>query len=355
MVTLQQLLKTVVQQEASDLHLVAGSPPILRVKGKIVRVKADVLTAEQCQKLCYSILTDFQKSQFEESHELDFSFGVKKMARFRANLFFQRGNVSGVFRRIPLDIPNFDDLGLPKSVAQFTEFPNGLVLITGPTGSGKTTTIAALVDKINKERSGHIITLEDPIEYLFEHKKCIINQREVGSDTDSFARALKSILRQDPNYVMMGELRDLETIEAALKVAETGHLVFATLHTNSAIQSLNRIVSVFPAQQQDRIRVLLSFVLKGIISQRLVPTVTGELMPVAEVMFINTGIAALIRDNKIHQIYSMMQMGQDKSGMTTLNQNLVKHVLRRKIDFRMAFSVSPDPEELDGLLKKAGI
>ena len=355
MVTLQQLLKTVVQQDASDLHIVAGSPPILRVRGKIIRIKSDVLDFEATKRLCYSILTDFQKGQFEEQHELDFSFGVKKMARFRANLFFQKGNVSGVFRRIPLEIPNFDDLGLPKSLAQLIEYPNGLVLITGPTGSGKTTTIVSLIDKINAEKSGHIVTLEDPIEYLIDHKKCIVNQREIGSDTESFERALKSILRQDPNYVMMGELRDLETIEAAIKVAETGHLVFATLHTNSSVQSLNRIISVFPSDQQERVRVLLSFVLRGIVSQRLVPTVTEEVIPVAEVLFVNSGIANLIRDNKLHQIYGMMQMGQDKTGMTTLNQNLIKHVLRRKIDFRVAFAISPDPEELDGMMKKAGI
>lgn len=355
MISLQQLLKTVIEQSASDLHLVVGTPPSLRVRGQVVRVKSDPLSEEDCQELCYSILTDYQKAELEERRELDFSFGIKDMARFRANFFFQKGHVSGVFRRIPFSIPRFEDLGLPKSISRMAEFPNGLVLVTGPTGSGKTTTIASLMDRINEERSGHIITLEDPIEYLFEHKKCIVNQREVGSDTDSFSTALRSALRQDPDYVLMGELRDLETIEAAIQVAETGHLVFATLHTNSAIQSINRIVNVFPSDQQDRIRLVLSFVLRGIISQRLMPTLDDGMSAVAEVLFVNSGIANLMRENKVHQIYSHMQAGQDKSGMNTFNQSLVKLILRRKIDFRAAFAISPDPDELDGLMKKAGI
>lgn len=355
MITLQQLLKTAVKQGASDLHLVAGSPPVLRVKGEMVRVKSDRLSDQECQNLCYSILTDFQKSQFEEKKELDFSFGIKDMARFRANFFFQRGSVSGVFRHIPFEIPEFEDLGLPKSITQLLDAQNGLVLVTGPTGSGKTTTIASLINRLNQEKTSHIVTLEDPIEYLFQHKKCIVNQREVGADTDSFSNALKYVLRQDPDYVMMGELRDLETVDSAINVAETGHLVFATLHTNSAIQSLNRLINIFPTDQQERVRMLLSFTLKGIVSQRLVPTLTGEVSAVAEVLFVNTSVANLIRENKLHQIYSMMQMGQDKTGMVTFNQSLIKLVLRRKIDFRLAFSMSPDPEELDALMKKAGI
>lgn len=355
MVRLQQLLKTVVQQEASDLHLVVGAPPTLRVRGSVVRIKAEPLNEEVCQEICYSVLTDYQKNQLEEDKELDFSFGIKGMARFRANFFYQKGYISGVFRRIPFEIPQFEDLGLPKSILQLAEAQNGLILVTGPTGSGKTTTIASLIDRINAERAGHIVTLEDPIEYLFDHKKCIVNQREIGSDSHGFSKALRSVLRQDPDYVLLGELRDLETIEAAMNVAETGHLVFATLHTNSAVQSLNRIISVFPSEHQERIRLLLSFVLRGIVSQRLIPTKDDGIAVASEVLAVNTGIANLIRENKIHQIYGVMQMGQDKTGMNTFNQSLVKLVLRRKIDFRVAFSISPDPEELDSLMKKAGI
>lgn len=355
MVSLHQLLKTAVQQGASDLHLVAGSPPVLRVQGRMVRVKSPELTPETCQKLCYSILTDYQKGLFEENRELDFSFGVKKMARFRANIFFQKGNVSGVFRQVPLVIPAFQDLGLPRTVGSLIDYSNGLVLITGPTGSGKTTTIASLMDKINEEKSGHIMTLEDPIEYLYKHKKCIVNQREIGSDSLGFHEALRVLLRQDPDYVMIGEMRDLETIEAALRISETGHLVFGTLHTNSAVQTINRLVNVFPGEQQDRIRTLLSFVLKGVVTQKLIPTASGQLTAVSEVLVVNSSIANLIRENKLHQIYGMMQVGQEKSGMMTMNQSIMKKVLRRQIDLKTAFAFSSDPEELDGILKKAGL
>lgn len=355
MITLQQLLKACVKQNASDLHIVAGSPPVLRVEGKIVRVKSEELTPDEARKLCYSILTDAQKSRFEATKELDFSFGVKNMARFRANLFFQRGTVSGVFRRVPLDIPDFDGLGLPPVIADVTRFPNGLVLVTGPTGSGKTTTIAGLIDKINREMRGHIITLEDPIEFVHSHKNSIVNQREVGADTVNFKVALKHVLRQDPDVCFLGELRDLETIETALIIAETGHLVFATLHTNSAIQTINRMVSVFPVDQQDRIRVQLSFVLNAVVSQRLVESVDGGQIAVAEVMLLNTNIRNLIRENKLHQVYGMMQVGQDRTGMITMNQSLLKLIMKRKVDLRAAFEISPDPEELDKLLKQAGI
>lgn len=355
MITLQQLLKACVKQNASDLHIVAGSPPVLRVEGKIVRVKTDELSADDARKLCYSILTDSQKSRFEATKELDFSFGIKNMARFRANLFFQRGTVSGVFRRVPLEIPEFESLGLPSIVQETTRFPNGLVLVTGPTGSGKTTTIAGLIDKINREMRGHIITLEDPIEFIHSHKNSIINQREIGGDTVNFKVALKHILRQDPDVCFLGELRDHETIETALIVAETGHLVFGTLHTNSAIQTINRIVSVFPTDQQDRIRVQLSFVLNAVISQRLIEGLDGGRIPVTEVMLLNTNIRNLIRENKLHQVYGMMQVGQDRSGMITMNQSLLKLIMKRKVDLRAAFEVSPDPEELDKLLKQAGI
>ena len=352
---LHQLLKTVVQQGASDLHLVAGSPPVLRINGAMARIKSDTLTPELCRQLCYSILTDFQKSQLEERKEIDFSFGIKKMARFRVNLFFQRGEVSGVFRRVPLEIPEFDSLGLPSSLLDLINHSNGLVLVTGPTGSGKSTTVASMINKINQEKAGHIITLEDPIEYLFQHKQCIVNQREIGADTEGFANALKSVLRQDPDYVLLGEMRDLETIEAALLTAETGHLVFATVHTNSAVQTINRVVNVFPSEQQDRIRIMLSFVLKGVVSQKLVQGVDGKLFPVTEVLLLNPSIANLIRENKLHQMYGMMQVGQEKSGMMTMNQSIMKALLRRKIEMKEAFAASPDPEELDSLLRKAGI
>lgn len=355
MITLHQLLKAAVKQGASDLHIVAGSPPVLRIDGRIVRVKTKDLSGEDTRKLCYSILTDSQKSLFEENKELDFSFGIKSMARFRGNLFFQRGAVSGVFRRIPLEIPDFRVLGLPPSVERVTSFPSGLVLVTGPTGSGKSTTIAALIDKINRERRGHIITIEDPIEYVHVHKNCIVNQREVGSDTHGYRVALKAMLRQDPDICLMGEMRDLETIEAALVIAETGHLVFATLHTNSAVQTINRIVSVFPAEQQARIRVQLSFTLNAIISQRLLPAAKGGVVAAMEFLLMNTTIRNLIRENKLHQVYGMMQVGQEKTGMMTLNQSLLNLVLKRKVDIRNAFAVTSDPEELDKLLKQAGI
>lgn len=355
MISLNQLLKAAVKQGASDLHIVSGSPPVLRIDGRIVRVKADPMTPDECRRLCYSILTDAQKSRFEEERELDFSFGIKSMARFRANLFYQRGAVSAVFRRIPLTIPELQELGVPRAVHELTRLPQGLILVTGPTGSGKSTTIAAILDRINQERRGHIITLEDPIEYIHSHKSSIVNQREVGSDTANYKKALKYVLRQDPDVCLLGELRDLESIEAALTIAETGHLVLATLHTNSAIQTISRIVSVFPSEQQDRVRAQLSFVLEAVISQRLIPSLRGGRVSAMEVLLLNPSIRNLIRENKLHQVYGMMQIGQDKTGMTTMNQSLMNLVLKRRIDVRAAFEVSSDPEELDGLMKKAGV
>ncbi|MGZ3722930.1 MAG: type IV pilus twitching motility protein PilT [Bdellovibrionales bacterium] len=355
MITLHQLLKAAVKQGASDLHIVAGSPPVLRVEGRIVRVKAGDMTSDQTRQVCYSILTDSQKSRFEATKELDFSFGIKSMARFRANLFFQRGAVSGVFRRIPIEVPDIELLGLPQVVTDVVNYPTGLVLVTGPTGSGKSTTIAAIVDKINRERRSHIITLEDPIEYVHPHKSCIVNQREVGIDTVSYRSALKHVLRQDPDVCVMGELRDLETIEAALNICETGHLVFATLHTNSAISTITRIVNVFPSDQQDRVRTQLSLTLNQVVSQRLVPGAKGGMVAALEVLVLNPSVRNLIREDKLHQVYGMMQIGQDKTGMVTLNQSLLKLVLNRKIDVRQAFYNSADPEELDKMLKAAGV
>lgn len=355
MITLLQLLKFATDQGASDLHLVAGSQPALRVNGRILRVKSELLNKESTRKLCYSVLSDSQKSKFEESRELDFSFDVKNMARFRANYFFQKGAVSGVYRRVPVTIPKFQDLGLPAAIGELTNLPYGMVLVTGPTGSGKSTTIATLVDKINTERYGHILTLEDPIEFVHTHKNCIINQREVGADTASYKAALKFLLRQDPDYALLGELRDLDTIETGLMVAETGHLVFATLHTNSAIQTINRIVSVFPGEQQERIRTLLSFTLQGIISQRLLPSIQGGRVAAIEFLLLTPSIRHLIRENKLHQVAAMMQVGQERTGMVTMNQSLVNLLVKRKIDLKTAFAATPEPEQLDQLLKKAGI
>lgn len=355
MVSLQHLLKAVLDKNATDLHLAAGSPPCLRVNGQMLKVKSDPLAPDDVKQLCYSILTEAQKAQFEETKELDFSFGVKGMARFRGNLYFQKGHVSAAFRRIPFYIPKLSDLGLPNVVNTLLEVTNGLILVTGPTGSGKSTTIAAMLDNINENKNGHIITIEDPVEYIHDHKRCMVNQREVGPDTWSFRAAVKHVLRQDPDYVMFGELRDLDTIEESLRVSETGHLSFATLHTNSAPQTISRMISVFPGDQQERIRILLSFVIQGIVSQQLLPGVDGGLVCAAEVLIPTPGIRNLIRENKMHQIYGQMQVGQNKTGMVTMNQSLMQLLMRRKVDMKVAFEASPDPEELDSMLKKAGI
>lgn len=355
MVTLLQLLKFATDQGASDLHIVAGSQPALRVNGRIVRVKSETLTKEITRKLCYSVLNDAQKSRFEEQKELDFSFDIKNMARFRANYFFQKNAVSGVFRKVPVAIPKYAELGLPPAVAELTNLPFGLVLVTGPTGSGKSTTIASLIDKINEERWGHIITLEDPIEFVHTHKNCLVNQREIGTDTEAYRTAMRYMLRQDPDYCMVGELRDLDTIESALTIAETGHLVFATLHTNSAIQTINRLVSVFPPEQQERVRIMLSFSLQGVISQRLLPSLQGGRVAAIEFLLLTPSIRNLIRENKLHQVASMMQVGQENTGMVTMNQSLMNLLMRRKIDARTAFSASPEPENLDAMLKKASV
>jgi twitching motility protein PilT len=311
------------------------------------------LSPPDTKQLCYSVLTDSQKHHFEEDNELDLSFSVQKLSRFRANIFIQRGNVAGAFRAIPYKIPTFEELGLPKIVRELSDKPRGLVLVTGPTGSGKSTTLATIIDRINQERNEHIVTIEDPIEYLHQHKGCVVNQREVGADTDSFTGALRYILRQDPDVVLIGEMRDLETIEAALTVAETGHLAFATLHTNSAIQTINRIVDVFPPFQQSQIRQQLSFVLEAVMCQTLLPRANGPGRGLAlEVMIPNSAIRALIRDDKIHQLYSAMQVGQSKSGMQTMNQSLAALVMKRIVDLETAKGRSPDPEELQQLINR---
>ncbi|MDF3068283.1 MAG: twitching motility protein [Polyangiaceae bacterium] len=346
-VNLHQLLRAMIEKGASDMHITTGSPPLLRIDGAIVPLKLSPLSPIETKQLCYSVLTEEQKIQFEKNKELDLSFGVKSLSRFRANIFMQRGAVSGAFRSIPFKILSFDELGLPPIVAELASKPRGLILVTGPTGSGKSTTLASIIDKINSETRQHIMTVEDPIEYLHPHKRSIVNQREVGSDTGTFKQALKYVLRQDPDVVLVGEMRDLETIEAALTIAETGHLVFATLHTNSAIQSINRIIDVFPPHQQSQVRAQLSFVLEGVISQLLLPRAGAPGRVLAqEVMVPNAAIRNLIREDKVHQIYTQMQVGQQKHGMQTLNQSLYSLYARRLITLEEAMGRSNDTEEL---------
>lgn len=351
MPNMHQLLKAMIEKGGSDLHITTGTPPQLRVDGKLFPLKMPPLAPQETKQLCYSVLTDAQKHKFEETNELDLSFSVQKLSRFRGNVFIQRGNVAGVFRAIPFKIMEFEQLGLPPVVADLARKPRGLVLVTGPTGSGKSTTLATIIDRINHDRNEHIVTIEDPIEYLHAHKGCIVNQREIGADTSSFKDALKYILRQDPDICLIGELRDLETIEAALTVAETGHLAFATLHTNSAVQTINRLVDVFPPYQQSQIRQQLSFVLEGVLSQTLLPRANGPGRVLAiEVMVPNPAIRNLIREDKIHQIYSSMQMGQGKFGMQTMNQSLASLVQSRLITREDAAGRSADPDELSKLL-----
>jgi twitching motility protein PilT len=351
MANLHQLLKAMVEKGASDLHITTGSPPQLRIDGKLVPLKTNPLTPVDTKQLCYSILTDAQKHKFEEETELDLSFGVKSLSRFRANVFMQRGAVAGAFRTIPFKILTFQELGLPPVVSELAKKPRGLVLVTGPTGSGKSTTLASIIDKINTDRHEHIITIEDPIEYLHPHKNCLVNQREVGADTQSFKKALKYILRQDPDVVLIGEMRDLETIEAALVISETGHLAFATLHTNSCVQTINRILDVFPPYQQPQVRAQLSFVLEGVLTQNLLPRAgaPGRVLAI-EIMVPNPAIRNLIREDKVHQVYSQMQVGQSKFGMQTFNQSLAALVTRRLITVDEAIGRSSDPEELKNML-----
>ena len=351
MANLQQLLKAMVEKGSSDLHITTGSPPQLRIDGKLVPFKTPPLSPVETKQLCYSILTDAQKHKFEEENELDLSFGVKGLSRFRANVFMQRGAVAGSFRTIPFKILTFAELGLPPIVAELAKKPRGLILVTGPTGSGKSTTLASIIDKINTDRHEHIITIEDPIEYLHPHKNCLVNQREVGADTQSFKKALKYILRQDPDVVLVGEMRDLETIEAALVISETGHLAFATLHTNSCVQTINRILDVFPPYQQPQVRAQLSFVLEGVMTQNLLSRAgaPGRVLAL-EVMVPNAAIRNLIREDKVHQVYSQMQVGQSKFGMQTFNQSLAALFSKKLITLEEALGRSSDPEELKNIL-----
>jgi len=351
--TLNEMLKEMVDQGASDLHVTTNSPPQIRIDGVLHPLNHPPLTPTETKQLAYSILTDKQKQALEESLELDFSFGIKGMARFRSNVYHQRGAIGAAFRQIPFEIRGFRELGLPPIAEKLCEKPRGLVLVTGPTGSGKSTSLAAMIDKVNRERHEHIVTIEDPIEYLHQHKSCIVNQRELHADTLSFGAALRSVLRQDPDVVLIGEMRDLETVEAALRIAETGHLTFATLHTNSAASTINRIIDIFPPHQQDQIRVQLSFVLEGILTQSLLPRASGKGRALAvEVLIPNAAIRNLIREDKVHQVYGMMQAGQAKYGMQTFNQSLASLYFRRQITLQTALSRSSLPEELQEIISR---
>ena len=345
-INLRALLEEMIEKDASDLHLVAGERPKLRVDGDIVNATTEeVMTPKDTLSLAYSVLTENQKKRFETENELDFSFGIQNLARFRGNCFKQRGCVSVVIRQIPFSVKTFDDLGLPTVIAQLANRPRGLVLVTGPTGSGKSTTLAAMIDKINKELKGHIITVEDPIEFIHRHQSCIVNQREVGTDTNSFSAALKYALRQDPDVVLIGEMRDLETIQAALTIAETGHLAFATLHTNSAMESINRIIDVFPSHQQSQVRAQLAFVLEGVLTQTLLQKAKGKgRVMAAEIMICTSAIRALIRDDKVHQIESSMQAGK-KFGMQTLNDALYQLYMAREVTKDECLRVTSKPNE----------
>ncbi|MBA3343866.1 MAG: type IV pilus twitching motility protein PilT [Gemmatimonadales bacterium] len=343
---LRALLEEMIQKEASDLHITAGERPKLRVDGEMTHSSApEVMTPKDTLNLAYSVLTENQKKRFETEDELDFSFGIQNLARFRGNCFKQRGCVSMVIRMIPFNVRTFQDLGLPPVIARLAERPRGLVLVTGPTGSGKSTTLAAIIDKINKERKGHIITVEDPIEFIHRHQSCIVNQREVGTDTKSFSTALKYALREDPDVILVGEMRDLDTIASALTIAETGHLALATLHTNSAAESINRIIDVFPANQQSQVRAQLAFVLEGVVTQTLLAKARGRGRAMAcEIMVATPAIRALIRDDKIHQIYSAMQSGK-KYGMQTMNDALYQLYTNREVSQEECERVSGDPKE----------
>ncbi len=357
MATLPDLLKQTVELSGSDLHLSIGSPPQVRVHGELRRLEHPDLTPSDTKSLSYAVLTDAQKKRFEETLELDFSFGIRGVARFRCNMFNQKGAVGAVYRQIPEKIRTFEELGLPAVLAKMSERPRGLVLVTGPTGSGKSTTLAAMIDKINTERHGHILTVEDPIEYLHQHKNCLINQRELHSDTHSFTLALRAALREDPDVVLIGEMRDLETVESALRIAETGHLTFGTLHTNSAASTINRIIDVFPSHQQSQIRTQLSLVVEGIVCQALLPRADGKGRVVSlEILVPTPGIRNLIREDKVHQIYSAMQTGQEKQGMQTMNQSLATLYFRRSITLDTAMGASSNREELQEMINRgAGV
>jgi twitching motility protein PilT len=351
--SIQELLKTTVDKEASDLHITTHVPPRIRIHGSLVSLDYPPLTPAETKTLIYSLLTDKQKKIFEEKLELDFSFGIQDLGRFRANVFMQKSAVAAAIRRFMPGMWSFDQLGLPQSLAQLCELPRGLVLVTGPTGSGKSTTLACLIEQVNKERPVHIVTIEDPIEYFFTSKKAIINQRELHVDTLSFPNALRAVLREDPDVVLVGEMRDMETVESTLRVAETGHLTFSTLHTNSAAETISRIVDVFPSDYQSQVRIMLSMCLEGVISQALLPKADGKGRVIAlEILLLNPAVRNLIRENKIHQIYSTMQMGQSKFGMQTFNQSLADLYSRKLITLETAMNASSKREELTDMIQR---
>ena len=349
MVNLRDLLEMMMKKKASDLHITVGTPPQIRVDGKLQKLPMEALTPEETKKLAYSIMSEKHRQKFEEKSELDLSFGIENLSRYRCNVFMQRGNVAVAIRQIPFRVPSFEELGLTKVISEFANLPRGLVLVTGTTGSGKSTTLAAIIDKINRERNLHIITVEDPIEYLHRHNSSLINQREVYSDTQSFASALKYALREDPDVVLIGEMRDLETVESALNISETGHLAFATLHTSSCAESITRIIDVFPSNQQEQVRVTLSFVLQAVVTQQLIPKIGGGRVLGLEIMIATPAIRALIRDQKIHQIYSSIQAGQ-KYGMRTMNQSLAELYLAHKITLAEAQARTANVQELNDIL-----
>ena len=351
--TLIQLLEALVTQNGSDLHISVNSPPRFRINGQLHPLKTENLSPHDSSELCYSVLNEEQKKNLESECEIDFSFSIHNVGRFRANVFLQKETIAGVFRAIPLNIKTLEELQLPPILKTLVDMPRGLVLVTGPTGSGKSTTLAAMVDHINNTRRDHIVTIEDPIEFLHSSKNCLINQREVAADTKSFMRALKSVLRQDPDVVLIGELRDLESTMRAVTVAETGHLVLGTLHTNSAISSLNRLIDIFPPEQQAMIRTQLSLNLNAVVSQLLLPATAGGRALAMEIMIPNTGIRNLIRENKLHQVYAAMQVGQEQTRMQTMNQSLLGLWENKIIEQNEALNKSANPDELMGMMEES--
>ena len=348
--TITQLLEELISRNGTDLHLTVGGPPMLRIDGDLIPTNHEVLTPKVTKELIYALLNDEQKKKFETTRELDLSFGIPNLSRFRGNVFMQRGAIGMAIRTIPYKIRSFKELGLPPIAAELATRSKGLILVTGPTGCGKSTTLATMIDKVNGDRRSHIVTVEDPIEYLFKHKKCIVNQRQVGDDTKSFANALKYVLRQDPDVVMIGEMRDLETTEAALKIGETGHLTFATLHTNSAAESITRIIDIFPTNRQSQVRTQLAFIILGIMTQTLIKRIRGGRVLAMEILVATPAIKALVRDNKINQIYSHIQAGR-KYGMRTMNESLYSLYMKKEVTLENVFAHSRNPEELQKMIE----
>jgi twitching motility protein PilT len=353
--SIDELLERMVEANASDLHVTTGTPPAIRVRGEVERlVGFDTLTAEETQQLLYRILSSEQQKNFELNRQLDFSYSIPGLARFRVNVYFQRESIGAAFRLIPTELKTLEELGIPDSLHVLAEKPRGLVLVTGPTGSGKSTTLAAIIDEINRNRSEHILTIEDPIEFLHRHKRCIVNQREIGPDATSFAHALRAALRQDPDVILVGEMRDLETISTALTAAETGHLVFGTLHTQSAPSTIDRIIDVFPAEQQEQVRIQIANSLQGVVTQALLPTADGTgRVPALEILLPDDAVRNLIRQGKVEQIYSVMQTNTSR-GMQTMEQSLGDLIMRRVVDLEMGLSRSSRPGQLIGLLERSG-